>query len=89
MIFDAVGKISEKDVKQSLAQNGRYLSTKTMTHETLEYLSFIASLAQKGHLNAVIDRCYPLAETADAYRYVEAGRKSGNIVIIVTSQTSV
>jgi NADPH:quinone reductase-like Zn-dependent oxidoreductase len=85
VIFDTVGKISKKDVKQSLTNNSRYVSTKTMTHETPENLSLIAQLAQEGHLKAVIDRCYPLAETADAYHYVESGRKSGNVVIKVLS----
>lgn len=85
VIFDAVGKLQEANSKHSLAQNGMYLSTKTMTHENLENLSLIAQLTQEGHLKAVIDRCYPLAETDDAYRYVESGRKAGNVVIKVTS----
>lgn len=83
VIFDAVGKLKEANVKHSLAQKGMYLSTKTMTHENCEYLSTITNLAQEGHLKAVIDRCYPLAETDDAYRYVESGRKAGNVVIKV------
>lgn len=83
VIFDTVGKLSEADVKHSLVQDGMYLSTKTMTHETLDNLSLIAQLAQEGHLKSVIDRCFPLAETSDAYHYVESGRKVGNVVIQV------
>lgn len=82
VVFDAVGKLSKADVKNSLAQDGIYLSTKTMTKGLLENLSLIAELAGAGHLITVIDRCYPLAETANAYRYVESGRKAGNVVII-------
>lgn len=85
VIFDAVGKLSEAAVKQSLASDGMHLSTKTMTHETLENLSLIAQLAQEGHLKAVIDRYYALAETGDAYHYVRSGRKAGNVVITVQS----
>jgi NADPH:quinone reductase-like Zn-dependent oxidoreductase len=49
------------------------------------HLSLIAQLAQEGHLKPVIDRCYSLEETADAYRYVESGHKTGNVVIQVRS----
>jgi NADPH:quinone reductase-like Zn-dependent oxidoreductase len=31
----------------------------------------------------VIDRTYPLAETADAIRYLETGRARGKVVIVV------
>ena len=84
IIFDTVGKLKEANVKATLTSDGQYLSTRTMTHETLEKLAFIAQLTQEGHLQAVIDRCYPLEHTADAYTYVESGRKVGNVVIQVT-----
>jgi NADPH:quinone reductase-like Zn-dependent oxidoreductase len=31
----------------------------------------------------VIDRSYPLAETPDAIRYVEAGHARGKVVVVV------
>ena len=40
-------------------------------------------LMESGQFRPVIDRCYPLAEIADAYRYVESGQKVGNVVITV------
>jgi NADPH:quinone reductase-like Zn-dependent oxidoreductase len=41
----------------------------------------LAELMAAGEFRPVIDRRYPLDEIVDAYRYVETGRKVGNVVI--------
>jgi NADPH:quinone reductase-like Zn-dependent oxidoreductase len=46
-----------------------------------EDLRFLAELAEKGEFRSVIDRRYPFGQIADAYRYVDTGRKKGNLVI--------
>ena len=40
-------------------------------------------LLGSGAFRPVIDRRYRLDEIVEAYRYVEAGRKIGNVVIVV------
>lgn len=107
IIFDTVGKRSFSNCKNSLTDEGIFLSTgptpggildmlfpknrgkKTrflaaglrQAQEKVKDLGFLTKLIEAEQFKAVIDRVYPMEEIAEAHRYVETGRKKGNVVI--------
>ncbi|MCC7298080.1 MAG: NAD(P)-dependent alcohol dehydrogenase [Bacteroidia bacterium] len=48
---------------------------------TQEDVVFLKELAENGSFKPVIDRSYPMADIVEAYRYVESGQKTGNVVL--------
>jgi NADPH:quinone reductase-like Zn-dependent oxidoreductase len=48
-------------------------------------LQVLADLIQEGKVIAVIDRCYPLAAAAEAFRHLESGHAHGKIVITIAA----
>jgi NADPH:quinone reductase-like Zn-dependent oxidoreductase len=83
VIFDAAGKTSFSRCKIALKKEGSYLSVKSSTKEQIENLLYLKELIEAGKIKPVVDRRYPLAQTAEAHRYVETGHKSGNVVITI------
>ncbi len=84
VIFDTVAKFPKSQYSKVLAPNGSFVSmAKLDTKENMDNLIYIKELIEKGELKAVIDRCYPLEKMTEAHRYLDTGRKKGNIVITV------
>jgi NADPH:quinone reductase-like Zn-dependent oxidoreductase len=46
-----------------------------------EDLEYVLELIESGKIKPVIDKCYPLAEVAEAFRYFEQGQPRGKVVI--------
>lgn len=72
-----IEKLSRKGRKAGKRIFGGVASTKQAD------LEFLASLASKEHFVPVIDHAYPLNDAICAHAQVDAGHKSGNIVLVM------
>jgi NADPH:quinone reductase-like Zn-dependent oxidoreductase len=63
-------------------KSGKVVSAGNVPY-TAEVLEYLVMLAETGRYQAVIDRTFDLADAAEAHRFVDAGRKRGNVVLRV------
>jgi NADPH:quinone reductase-like Zn-dependent oxidoreductase len=89
VVFDAVHKMPG-DYRRLLKAGGVYLnidssSDKIKKNDVPGLLQELKELAEAGKIKAVIDRRYPLEQIVEAHRYVDTGRKKGNVVITVVA----
>jgi NADPH:quinone reductase-like Zn-dependent oxidoreductase len=85
VVFDAVGKMSADQRRASLAPRGRFATVKRSANLLPGDLEVLRELVEDGKLKSVIDRRYNLDDIVEAHRYVEAGHKKGNVIILVNS----
>ena len=51
-----------------------------------EDLALLGELIESGRIRPVIDRCYPLSQTPEAFRYLGTGHPRGKVVITVEQE---
>lgn len=51
--------------------------------QTKEELIYLTDLIEKGKLKSIIDRSFPLDQTAEAHNFAESGVKKGNVILSV------
>jgi NADPH:quinone reductase-like Zn-dependent oxidoreductase len=65
-----------------LTSAGRYVSvTEGRPKVQVQDLVLLGELAEAGRLRPVIDRTFTLDQVVEAHRYVDTGRKKGNVVL--------
>ena len=86
IIFDAVGKTNKQECKHLLKEKGEYKSVDGSGYasETLKQLQLLKKLFEKGKFKAVIDKAFPMDKIVEAHRYVDTGRKKGNVVLRIS-----
>lgn len=83
IVFDAVGKTTKKQCTPLLNDGGRYLTVGGLDSaaERWEQLELLRELFEAGKYTATIDKTYSMSEIVEAHRYVDTGRKKGNVVL--------
>ena len=83
LVLDAVGKTTRRQCRHLLKPDGVYKTVGgwETAAESKAQLDLLARLFDSGQYQATIDRVYTLNDIVEAHRYVDSGRKKGNVVV--------
>lgn len=83
IVYDAVIKAKPSQCQKILTPNGVFLNNSRLPKMEEADLLFLKELIEENKLKPIIDRTYALDEIVEAHRYVDTGRKKGNVAITV------
>ncbi|WP_211228380.1 NAD(P)-dependent alcohol dehydrogenase [Glycomyces tenuis] len=83
VVYDAVMTSSAAKCRRILRPGGRFVNNNRLPKLERSDLLELADLIEGGALRPVIDRAYAMSDVVEAHRYVDTGRKKGNVVITV------
>jgi NADPH:quinone reductase-like Zn-dependent oxidoreductase len=83
IIFDTAGKLKKRDCAHCLEQEGVFKTVGGLevAAETKEQLMYLKNLYESNQLLPVIDKIFEFNKIQEAHRYVDTGRKKGNVVL--------
>jgi len=83
MVGGSIAKVFKAALLGPLISRNKKMSIVLWKPNKKEDMGFLTELLESGKVVPVIDRRYPLSETAEAFRYFEGGLHQGKIVITV------
>lgn len=88
IFFDAIGKTTKKQCSHLLKLGGRYKTVGGLetASESVAQLILLRELFESGFYKLVIDRVYTMDQIVEAHRYVDTGRKKGNVVLKIAKK---
>lgn len=83
LIFDAVGKVKKQEMKDLLTDKGKFFTVEGLdiAKDRLSDLEELCKLYETGKYKAVVDQTFGIENIVEAHRYIDTGRKKGNVLI--------
>lgn len=86
VFFDAAGGRKSSALKvrcrTALVPGGTSISVDRRVNIPASYMHELRTLIESGAIKPFVDKAYPLAQTAQAHRYVESGHKRGGVAVV-------
>jgi D-arabinose 1-dehydrogenase-like Zn-dependent alcohol dehydrogenase len=64
-----------------ISRIGRKKITSMLAHMKREDLVVLKELIEAGKVMPVVEKCYPLSQVSEAYRYLQTKHASGKLVV--------